>query len=122
MRTLLAWLLGIAGIAAVGYGTFKPWHDGRTAAELPMADLFAGIQAEPAALIASLAVPLLVGGAVALVGLLLSTTALRVGSVVLLAVVLGWFLRFGGFDGLQVGFWNAAFGTLLVLVAAAVKP
>jgi hypothetical protein len=118
----MAWLLGLAGLAAVGYGTFRPWYDGRAATDLPIADLFSGVHPEPASLAASMAVPVLLGGLLALVGLLLSTAALRAGAAVLLLAVLVWLIQYGGVDGLQVGYWNAAFGTLLVLVSAAVKP
>ncbi len=117
----MAWLLGLAGLAAVGYGAFRPWHDGRAATDLPISDLFSGVHPEPAALVASMAVPVLLGGLLALVGLLLSTAALRAGAAVLLVAVLVWLVQYGGIDGLQAGYWNTAFGTLLVLVSAAVK-
>jgi hypothetical protein len=118
----MAWLLGLAGLAAVGYGTFRPWHDGRAATDLPIADLFSGIHPEPAALLTSMAVPLLLGGLLALIGLLLSATALRAGAAVLLLAALAWLYQYGGIDGLQVGYWNTAFGALLVVVSATVKP
>ena len=122
VRTLLAWLLGLAGAAAVGYGTFQPWRGGAAATALPLTDLFTGERAGEANLITSIAVPLVVGTAIAVIGLLLSTTALRAGAAVLLITAIVWTVRHGGFGGLQLGYWNAAFGTLLVLVAASVKP
>lgn len=122
MRTLLSWLLGIAGLVAVGYGTFKPWYADRSADQLPLTDLFSGPHPDTADLIASLAVPLLVAGLLALIGLAVSTAALRTGAVLLLAVVTVWLIQHGGIDDLQIGYWNAAFGSLLLTVAAALKP
>ncbi|GAA4421080.1 hypothetical protein GCM10023148_21440 [Actinokineospora soli] len=122
MRTLLAWLLGLAGAAAVGYGVFQPWRGGVAATGLPFTDLFSGDGGSRADLIASIAVPLLVGAAVAVVGVVVSAGALRAGAAIVVITAGVWTLRHGGFDGLQLGYWNAAFGTLLLLVAAGVKP
>ncbi|GGS14208.1 hypothetical protein [Actinokineospora fastidiosa] len=121
MRTLLAWLLGLAGVVAVGYGAFTPWHDGIAGTSVPIADLFTGVHDERAGLVTSIAVLTLLGAAIVAAGLLLSGIVLRAGAALLLLTVLVWTVQYGGVDGLQVGYWNSVFGTLLVMVAATIK-
>ncbi|MGW5055160.1 hypothetical protein [Actinokineospora sp. NPDC004072] len=121
MRTLLAWLLGLAGTAAVAYGTFSPWHNSRPATELPLADLFTGIHPDQSTPITSLALLTLLGAAITTLGLLLSTMALRAAAALLLLTVLVWTVQYGGLANLQIGYWNTTFGTLLILVAATLK-
>ena len=123
MRTLIAIVATLVGAGAVVYSTFQPWYAGRTGRQIPLSDLWNGVTTETADMIGSLFVPMVAAAALALLGLTLRKRALMaIGTliaVVVFAVFLGQQLQTEALASqFRQGFWNAAGGTLLLLVGS----
>ncbi|CRK61554.1 hypothetical protein [Alloactinosynnema sp. L-07] len=124
MRTLVAWVLGLVGAAAAGYGVTRPWFEDRIGTSLPLADLFGGVERDSASLLTSMVVPIGIAVILAVLGLLRSGVLLRVGAGLLALVTVVWVLQARqavDIADLQSGVWNVAFGSLLLLVASALR-
>lgn len=82
VRYLFAVPLTVVGAIGATIGLIRPWQDGRSAADLALHDLFAdGPPDTSPGFVASIALPLLAGVVVAVLGLLMRRKAL---------VALGW--------------------------------
>ncbi|WP_436493727.1 hypothetical protein [Actinokineospora sp. HUAS TT18] len=124
MRTLVAWVLGLVGIAAAGYGVTRPWFEDRAGTTIPLSGLFSGVERESASLLTSMAVPLGIAVILAVLGLLRSSVLLRLGAGISALTVVVWVLQARqavDIADLQSGVWNVAFGSLLLLVASALR-
>ncbi|WP_156754759.1 hypothetical protein [Actinokineospora pegani] len=125
MRILLSWLLTLGGLTAVGLGATGSWFEDRPAADLPFGDLFSGLSRDTASVPTSMVVPLAIGALVVVVGLFGKRGLALLGGLVLVVSSLGWIARAHevvSLAELGSGVWNTLFGSLLVLVGAAVKP
>ncbi|WP_424184279.1 hypothetical protein ACOBQX_20475 [Actinokineospora sp. G85] len=121
MRILLSWLLTLGGLTAVGLGATGSWFEERSAVDLPFSDLSRDTASVPT----SMVVPLGIGALVVVVGLFGKRGLALLGALVLVASSLGWIARAHevlSLAELDSGAWNTLFGSLLVLVGAAVKP
>jgi len=124
VRTLVAWVLGLVGAAAAGYGLTRPWFEDRVGTSIPLTDLFGGVERESASLLMSMAVPVGIGLILAILGLLRSSVLLRVGAGISALAVVIWVLQARqavDIADLRSGVWNVALGSLLLLVAGALR-
>lgn len=120
MRVLVAWVLGLVGVGAAGYGVFRPWYEDRVGVAVPLADLFAGVERESAPLVASMGLPVLLGLLLVVVGLVVSAPLAQLGGALVVVSAGWWVVRVQeavDLTALQVGLWNTLFGGLLALVA-----
>ncbi|PPK70295.1 hypothetical protein V5P93_000828 [Actinokineospora auranticolor] len=125
MRALISWLLALAGLAATAYGTFHPWYEDRLGSTLPLSDLFSGVQRDTAPVISSMLVPLALGALLALVGMFRAKGLMQLGGILLVVSTGVWVIRSQDVidtSELQIGLWNALFGSLLVLAASIMRP
>ncbi|GAA3060789.1 hypothetical protein [Actinokineospora globicatena] len=125
MRALISWLLCLAGVAVVGFGAFRPWYEGRAGNTLPLSDLFSGVSRESAPVLGSLTLPLAIGVLLAVVGMFRAKGILQLGGVILAATMIGWVVQARevvDLGDLQLGAWNALFGSLLVLASGIMRP
>jgi len=128
MRRLLAALLTLAGTVGVVFATMRPWQGDRTALDLALRDVFTtGEDVGGANLFTSLALPMLVGALVGLLGMLVRARVPLLLAFVACLVPTGmWALqaRVGTFEipDLRMGFTYAVAATAAFLLAALVLP
>ncbi|OZM73605.1 hypothetical protein CFN78_08730 [Amycolatopsis antarctica] len=128
MRRFLAALFTLAGAVAAVVATLRPWQGERTASDLALRDLFGtGDEVGPANLFGSLALPLLAGAIVGLLGMLLRKRfPLVLAFLACLVPTALWAIRAsdGAFHvpGVGLGFVCAAGATAAFLLAATGLP
>lgn len=128
MRRFLAALSTVAGAVALVVATMRPWLGERTAVELSLPALFGGT--EPAGgpgVLASVAVPLIAGALLAVLGMLVRRKALlALAFLAGLVPVAGWLWRLAGDEGARAtmgaGFPYAAGAVVALLLAALLLP
>ncbi|WP_092779849.1 hypothetical protein [Actinokineospora terrae] len=125
MRALMSWLMCLVGVAVVAFGAFRAWYEDRAGHTLPLSDLFSGVTRESAPVLGSLTLPLAIGVLLAVVGMFRAKGILQLGGIILAATMVVWVVRARevvDLGDLQVGAWNALFGSLLVLAAGILRP
>ncbi|GLZ39869.1 hypothetical protein [Actinokineospora sp. NBRC 105648] len=125
MRALISVALSLVGVGFVGYGTFRSWYEDRPGNTLPLSDLFVGVQRETATALTSILLPLALGALFAVVGVVRSKGILQLGGVLLVLTCGVWVWQARevvDIGDLQVGVWNATFGSMLVLAAGIMRP
>jgi hypothetical protein len=117
-------VFGLVGVAGMIVGPFLPWVDGTRGTAVELRALFSSESGQEAGLLVSAGFTLLVLGVIALIGLLfrsgwLTSLAAALG---LVATILIAVFRYGGEGGgladLDYGWWVAAVGSLLALIAS----
>jgi hypothetical protein len=117
-------VFGLVGVAGMIVGPFLPWVDGTRGTAVELRALFSSESGEEAGFLVSAGFSVLVLGVIALIGLLfrsgwLTSLAATLG---LVATVLIAVFRYtgegGGLADLDYGWWVAAVGSLLALIAS----
>jgi hypothetical protein len=116
-------IFGLVGAAGMLVGPFFPWINGERGTTVEIRAFFSTEAGSDAGFVASAGFVLLVLGAVALLGLLFRSgwlTSLAAGLGLAATVLVGISeLRGGeGLGGLGLGWWIAAIGSLLALIAS----
>jgi hypothetical protein len=116
-------IFGLVGAAGMLVGPFLPWIDGERGTTVEIRAFFSTEAGSDAGFVASAGFVLLVLGAVALLGLLFRSgwlTSLAAGLGLAATILVGVSeLRGGeGLGGLGLGWWIAAIGSLLALIAS----
>ncbi|WP_018683247.1 hypothetical protein [Actinokineospora enzanensis] len=125
MRAIISWLLTLAGVVLLGYGTFHAWYEDRTGDTRPLSDLFTGVHRDTAPAVSSMLVPLALGVLLTVVGMFRARGLMQLGGVLLVASVSVWIsqvLDVIDLKDLQLGAWNALFGSLIILAASLMRP
>lgn len=131
IRSVLGWVLGLAGAAAAVLSPFRTWYDGRLGRHYRIGDLFGGITDSEAGIWVSILLPFAFAALLTLVGLLLRVRLLvALAGVVVLGFTVLWMVRVGQAlgsltvdgdgNGLGAGVALALGGGVLLLLAAAV--
>jgi hypothetical protein len=116
-------IFGVVGAAAMIVGPFLPWINGERGTTIEIRAFFSTEAGSDAGFVASAGFVVLVLGAVALLGLLFRSgwlTSLAAGLGLAATILVGISeLRGGeGLGGLGLGWWIAAIGSLLALIAS----
>lgn len=127
MRRFLAALLTLVGAVAVVFATMRPWQDDRTATDLALRDLFATVEPGEVNLLTSVAVALLAGALLGLLGMLVRARVSLVLAFLCCAVptgAWGYQASVGAFEipGVGAGFAGAGVATGAFLLAAIALP
>lgn len=115
-------IFGIVGAVGMIVGPFLAWIDGQQGTAVQMRAFFSSEAGEGAGFAASAGFVVLVLGILALIGLLfrsgwLTSLSAGLGLAAMILVAIGQ-LRAGAFDALGIGWWIAAIGSLLALIAS----
>ncbi len=131
IRSVLGWVLGLAGATAAVLSPFRTWYDGRLGRHYRIGDLFGGITDSSAGIWVSILLPFAFAALLTLVGLLLRVRLLvALAGVVVLGFTVLWMVRVGQAlgsltvdgegNGLGAGVALALGGGVLLLLSAAV--
>lgn len=122
MRAVLGWLLVLVGGAVAVLGSWRPWWTGRSGEGIPLEELVTAPGSGQAFVLWSLALPVLVGVVLAVLGLVRTSRAVIAlgGVLAALPVVLPLALRHIAVGDVEQGAWNVACGAALILAAAIV--
>ena len=117
-------VFGLVGVAGMIVGPFLPWISGERGTAIELRALFSTEAGGSAGFLVSAGFALLVLGVIALIGLLfrsgwLTSLAAGLGLVATILIAIGRFRgEGGGLADLGVGWWIAAVGSLLALIAS----
>ncbi|MER6526219.1 hypothetical protein [Streptomyces sp. NPDC001508] len=130
MARIAAVVLTLVGAAALMLSAFQPWYEGREAREVPLKDLFTGLESGAAdGAATSVLLPLAAGAVLALLALLVRSRAVMAGACLMgLATGVLWTVQQAravapvAFEvtDLQRGLWNAGGGILALVIATTV--
>jgi hypothetical protein len=123
MRTLIAIVATVAGVGAVIYSTFLPWYGERQGRFIPLSDLWNGVTPNTTDMVSSLFVPVVLAGALVLLGLIIGRRwVMAIGTLIavaVFAVFLGQQLQSQALASqFKQGFWDAGGGVLLMLIGS----
>jgi hypothetical protein len=115
-------VLGVIGAVGMLVGPFLAWIDGQQGTAVQMRAFFSSEAGSGAGFVASAGFVVLVLGVLALIGLVfrsgwLTSLAAGLGLAATILVAIGQ-LSAGAFDALGIGWWIAAIGSLLALIAS----
>jgi hypothetical protein len=117
-------VFGLVGAAGMIVGPFLPWIAGERGTEIELRALFSTEAGGSAGFLVSAGFAVLVLGVIALIGLLfrsgwLTSLAAGLGLVATILIAIGRFRgEGGGLADLDIGWWVAAVGSLLALIAS----